>query len=262
MALPPPVPAYFQNPQLDGAPFFLSGGPVGVLLIHGYTATPVEMRLVGHYLHERGYTVSGPRLPGHGTVIEDLHRCRWQDWAGHVEQAYAELQQRCARVFVGGESLGGLLALHLGAHHPEAAGVIGWAPALRTRGWQIYLTPWLKGLVKTLVKQRAPVAAQTVVDARWQGYNADSVPAAAQVLKLQQTVRPELPDIRSPLLIFQGRLDQTLRLGGAQEIYNRAGSADKQLIWLDRSSHCVALDVEWETVAETTFRFMQRLISV
>jgi carboxylesterase len=253
------VPPYFLNPGLDGAPYFWQGGPVGVLLIHGYTATPVEMQLVGRYLHERGCTVSGPQLPGHGTVIEDLHRCRWQDWAAEVEQAYGALQQRCPRVFVGGESLGGLLALHLGAQHPQVAGVIAFAPALRTRGWQIYLAPWLKYIVQSIIKQRPSPAGRSVVDERWQGYNADSVPAAAQLLRLQQVVRQELPQVTSPLLIIQGLRDQTLRLDGAQEVYDRAGAADKELVWMERSSHCVALDVEWEQAAEATARFIQRV---
>ena len=257
----PSTPVYFLNPQLDGAPFLWPGGPVGVLLIHGYTATPAEMHLVGRYLHERGCTVSGPLLPGHGTVIEDLHRCRWQDWAAEVERAYGALQQRCARVFVGGESLGGLLALHLGAGHPEAAGVIAFAPALRARSWQIYLSPWIKVIIHTIPKPRAPQAGRSVVDERWQGYDVDSVPAVAQLLRLQQAVRRELPRLASPLLVFQGLRDRALSPGGAREVYDRAGTADKELVWMERSSHCVALDVEWETAAEAAAHFIERLSS-
>ena len=251
-------PAYFQNPDLDGAPFLLEGGPVGVLLIHGYTATPVEMRLIGDYLHQRGYTVSGPRLPGHGTVIEDLHPFRWQDWAAHVDGAYAALRARCPKVFVGGESLGGLLALYLGAQHPEAAGVIVYAPALRPRGRLVRLTPFLKFLVKTRPKNRGP-RARSIVDERWQGYNVDSVPAGAQILALQQAVQRRLPQVRPPLLIFQGKLDQTLVPEGAQEVYDHAGSTDKTLVWLEKSSHCIALDVEWEAAAQQTAAFIGRL---
>jgi carboxylesterase len=262
MSTEPSRPAYFQNPDLDASPFFWEGGPVGVLLIHGYTATPVEMRLIGEYLHQRGYTVSGPRLPGHGTVIEDLHLCRWQDWAAEVEKAYGELRAKRRTVFVGGESLGGLLALYHGAQRPEAAGIIVYAPALRPRSRLVHLAPFLKFLVKTLPKRRAArggaaASAKSIVDERWQGYNADSVPAGAQLLSLQREVRRRLPQVKQPLLIFQGQLDQTLRPAGAQELYNRAGSAGKELVWLEKSSHCIALDVEWEQAAEKTARFIE-----
>ncbi|MBS1245743.1 MAG: uncharacterized protein H6R36_398 [Chloroflexi bacterium] len=89
-----------RNPHLEGDTFFWEGGPVGVLLIHGYTATTAEVRLLGRFLHERGYTVSGPLLPGHGTTPQAMNRCRWQDWTGAVEQAYRQISTRCDRVFV------------------------------------------------------------------------------------------------------------------------------------------------------------------
>ena len=64
-----------QNPHLDSSPFCFEGSSTGVLLLHGLTATPVEVRLIGQYLHERGYTVSGPLLPGHGATVEAINAC-------------------------------------------------------------------------------------------------------------------------------------------------------------------------------------------
>ncbi|MBW2258692.1 MAG: esterase, partial [Deltaproteobacteria bacterium] len=70
-------------------PFLLPGGPVGVLLIHGFTGAPAEMRPIAEPLHAAGCTVSGPLLPGHGTRWQDMNRCRWQAWADHAEAALA-----------------------------------------------------------------------------------------------------------------------------------------------------------------------------
>ena len=64
-----------RQPHLDPSPFLLEGGRVGVLLIHGFTGSPPEMRLIGEYLHQRGFTVAAPLLPGHGTVIVE----KWVD---------------------------------------------------------------------------------------------------------------------------------------------------------------------------------------
>ena len=119
--------------QLPGEPFFWEAGPVGVLLSHGFTATPFEVRGLACFLHERGYTVLAPLLPGHGTTPEEMNRCRWQDWTAAVEAAYRTLAARSERVFVGGESLGGLLALYLATEHPEVAGILAFAPALKIR---------------------------------------------------------------------------------------------------------------------------------
>ncbi len=137
-----------QHAHLDPSAFFLEGGytgegdRTGVLLIHGYTGSPTEMRWIGDYLHARGLTVSGPLLPGHGTTPEAMNRCRWTDWTGHVEAALADLRARCTRVFVGGLSMGSLLTLHLAARHPDLPrGDHRYSPAVWTATSKIYLTP-------------------------------------------------------------------------------------------------------------------------
>ena len=62
-------------PVLPGAePFDHAGGPVGVLLCHGFTGTPQTLRGWADYLAGQGLTVSLPRLPGHGTTRQDLAR--------------------------------------------------------------------------------------------------------------------------------------------------------------------------------------------
>ncbi len=62
-------------------PFVFPGGPVGCLLVHGFTGTPKEMRWLGEYLAGQGHTVLGVRLAGHATQPEDMIRARWWDWA-------------------------------------------------------------------------------------------------------------------------------------------------------------------------------------
>ncbi len=253
-----PVP--LQNPHLDGAAFDFAGGPTGVLLLHGFGATPVEVHWLGTTLHQHGYTVVGPRLPGHGTTVQEINRCHWRDWAQHAERAYRDLAARCERVFVGGESMGGLLALYLGSDHPEIAGLLAFAPALRIANRWAYLAPLLKFFVKQLPKKRKSDP-ESVVNQRWQGYTVDPVPALAQLLALQRQVRRRLPRVTQPLLVLQGRLDTTLDLRGAQEIVDRVRSTDKTLVWLDQSTHCLLLDIERQAAAQQTLAFMQRIAS-
>jgi len=119
-----------RHAHLDPSAFFLEGGPVGVLLIHGFTGSPPEMRLVGDYLYQRGCTVSGPLLPGHGTNVDDMNRRQWSEWTAHVEWALSDLQSRCSTVFVGGLSMGALLTLYLGACRPEISGLVAYSPAI------------------------------------------------------------------------------------------------------------------------------------
>src|SRR5580698_9534302 len=92
---------------LPGAePFEQAGGPVGVLLCHGFTGTPQTLRPWADYLADKGLTVSLPRLPGHGTTWQDMSSTGWHDWFAEVDRAFTTLAGQCEEVFVFGLSMG------------------------------------------------------------------------------------------------------------------------------------------------------------
>ena len=93
--------------------FYLSGGKTGVLLLHGFTGSPASVLPWARGIHDAGYTVSVPRIAGHGTQWKELNKSNWQDWYDSVEAAFLALKENCERVFVGGFSVGGTLALKL-----------------------------------------------------------------------------------------------------------------------------------------------------
>jgi len=140
-----------RTPHVDPVPFFLPGGRTGALLIHGFTGSPPEMRPVADYLNERGVTVSAPLLPGHGTTSAQLNRCRWKDWTDYAEEAYTQLRDRCEPVFVGGLSMGSLIASFLAAKH-SVAGAMLYSPAFKVANPLIHLTPVLKYFVPRQAK--------------------------------------------------------------------------------------------------------------
>ena len=100
--------------------YYVAGGRVGVLLIHGLAGTPAEMRYVANGMARAGYTVYCPQLAGHCGSAADIKRTTWQDWYRSAEQALLELRRECDTVIVGGLSTGAVLALLLAARHPEA----------------------------------------------------------------------------------------------------------------------------------------------
>ncbi len=246
-----------RHPHLDPSPFLLEGGPLGILLIHGFTGSPPEMRLVGDYLHRRGMTVYAPLLPGHGTTVEEMNRCRWTDWADHVERALADLRARCQTVFVGGLSMGALLTLYLAARHPDLPGAILYAPATIVADRLIYLTPVLKYVIPRRPKSPEKDLADPEADLRIWSYEENPVRAAHELLKLTYYVRRRLPEVTCPLLIFYGTRDRAIHPRSARYTCERAGSTDKELVILHNSGHCLTVDMEWETVAEKTWAFIQ-----
>jgi carboxylesterase len=246
---------YIKNPHLDGDPFILAGGRVGILLVHGFTATPAEVRPLAEQLNAKGYTVHAPLLPGHNTVPEEANKYSWKDWVTTVEAAYRELGTHCEEVFLGGESTGGLLSLYLGSYHPEISGLLLYAPALhlnlsRMDILKIHLAaPFIPYRKKTVVDDDLP----------WKGYMVNPLKGVIQLLRLQKATFPLLPAIRRPTLIVQGRLDSTVRADVPQIIADQIRAVVKEIHWMEKSHHCVALDHEIDQVAAITHQFITKV---
>jgi len=249
------------NPHLEGDSFFWPGGPAGVLLIHGFTATTAEVRPLAQRLHTQGYTLAGPLLPGHKTSPRDLNRVTWRDWVNTAENAYQELRAQCQTVVAGGESTGGLLALYLAAQHPEIAAGLAYAPALRINRSRsdllklFLLAPFVPYVPKFKVRTPNPYT-----DPLWQGYHVNPLKGTVQLLHLQKQVALRLVQIEQPLLIVQGRLDPTVHPGVPDQIAQAVRSPVKEIVWFERSTHCVILDQELDQVAEATLQFLQRIL--
>jgi len=247
-----------QHAHLDPSPFFLPGGPTGILVIHGYTGSPPEMRLVGEAFNAAGLTVSGPRLPGHGTTFEEMNRCKWTDWTEHVERSYQALRERCERVFVAGLSMGALLTLDLAAHHPEIPGAIAYSPATWPQNRLLPLTPFLRYFVKSKPKGKNSDLVDPLADRQIWSYEVDPVPAASQLYALAVQVRRLLPTLTVPLLVMYSTGDGAIHPTSAQRTYDLAGSQDKQIIKLEGSGHVITADAKWRFVADQTLAWMRQ----
>lgn len=241
----------------DPSPFSLIGGEAGVLLIHSFTGSPAEMRPLGHYLHERGLSVAAPLLPGHGVTPADLNRRRRQDWIACVEQALADLQRQCQRVFVAGLSLGALLTLTLAARQRNLAGIITYSPAIIVNDPRAYLVVILKYLLPTLAKPPDYFADPAAERLMW-SYPVYPVAAAHETMKLISEVKRVLPEVACPLLILYSRGDPTIHPQSAQLVYDRVRATDKAIIALQASGHVITIDCEWRQVAAETYRFIQQ----
>ncbi len=243
-----------HNPHLDGDAFFWQNGPVGIFLSHGYTATAGEMRPLAEKLREKGYTVAAPLLPGHGTHPDDLNRVRWQDWVKAGQETLDRLLQTCEQVIAGGESMGGVLALHLAAKNPQVKAVLLYAPAIALTTSQfdrfkLYLA--------------APFVSQTPrkgLDCpnTWQGYPALPLKGVTQLLRFQAATLPLLPKIHQPVQIFQGRLDKTVAANAGEIILNGISSTIKEHHWMEKSHHTILLDVEQDDVTAKTLAFLEK----
>jgi carboxylesterase len=245
-----------QDTRPDPAAFFLEGGDTGVLLVHGFPGSTTDVRMLGTYLHERALTISAPLLPGHGTQPADLNRVRWQDWVACAEEALIQLSARCNVVFVGGLSLGSLIAIHLGAQNAEIAGIMLYSPTIAVRNPLIHLTPLLKYIVPFWPAGKSD-AVDLVADERLSTYTVTPTHGAHEVYKLMRVVPRLLPQVSAPALIVHSTGDRSIAPRSAQLTYGRIGSADKALVTLHNSGHNILVGAEWETVASETYQFIE-----
>lgn len=252
-----PRPAVYQNPELDGSSFYWENGEIAILCLHGFTATTVDVRRIARIFVDHGFSASGPLLPGHGTLPEDLNRTNWRDWFQTAEKSYLDLQKGHKKVFVLGESLGGLLALHLAVKYPEIAGLMLLAPALIIRKLWLskFLYPFKEYIYKPYVLKKNSEDTMP-----WQGYNVIPLKAGASFYDFQQIVKKELEKVMVPALVFQGRNDTTIDPMSSFIVNNEIGSSVKELIWLPDSGHVILLDKQSLEAENACLDFIQRTL--
>lgn len=247
-----------HNSHLSGEAFFMEGGSVGILLIHGLTATAAEVRLAAEKLNsEYGYTISAPLLPGHGTRPEDMYNVAWEDWAWEAEKAYQHLATLCDEVFVGGESTGGVLALDLARKHVEIKGVLCYAPAIklplpRANLVALYTAaPFVSAIPKSTMG----------TNEYWQGYRMYPLKGVTELIAIGRFMRGKLDEIEQPVLIIQGRNDKTISEDSGDIILEGISSEMKERHWMENSAHVVLLESELPQIIDLTVDFMGRVLS-
>ena len=249
----------------SGDPFdFVGAGDVGVVCVHGFTGTPYEVRYLGDQLARAGFQVHGPRLPGHGTELAALDATTWHDWADAVEDAFDTMRLLCRRVVVVGQSLGGLLALHLAARRPDVAAVASLAAPLWLDGLGRYVARWAEAgtlaRVAPWFKQVPKFSGSDVRDPSVRAENPcyDAIPlrALGELVRYMQVVDASLDQITQPVLVLHATQDHTAPVACAYHIAARARAQRMRI--LPRSYHLIAADVERDIVAEEVISFVRR----
>jgi len=231
-------------------------GPVGCLLVHGYTDSPFTMEMLGRRLADAGFTVRCDLLPGHGADPAELNRLPWRAWWDSVRHAHDALARECESVFAVGLSFGGTLALHLATHRP-LAGLVTMAAMLGTIDRRPYHAGWLRHVLAYVPKSGGPDVAEPLAD--YVGYDTVPVGGVAQVMRMIEHVRADLAQVRCPILVVHGQHDHTVPLENAHTILDTVSSTDKTLVVLPRSCHVVTLDVEHERLENDVVNWVSRL---
>ncbi|MBA2451155.1 MAG: alpha/beta fold hydrolase [Chloroflexi bacterium] len=243
-------------------PFSFSGrGEVGVLLVHGFTGTPFEVRPLGEHLAGQDIASSGVLLRGHGTHPNDMLGCRYQDWIDDAEAGLEELLRTNRGVVLVGFSMGGTIALNIAARRADDArilGVVAICSPLRLVDWRLGFVQVLRRLIRWQAWGKPDIKDRTAWERHvaYRRFRTDTVP---QLLGLLRDTRAALPRVRHPLLVIQSREDNVVPPLNAGLIVGSVGSDVKRLVWLDNCYHMVTLDYAASTVLAEVSRFIAEL---
>ncbi len=228
-------------------PFSFDGGPVGILLLHGFTGNPASLRRIGEWLAARGHAVSCPLYPGHGRDWRDLGRHRWREWVAEAERALGELETACQGLVILALSFGSAIGLHLAARHPDAVkGIVLINPYLRDRRY------W----------KAIPPVAGVGNDIRKPGEDelpAERIPVRA-LLELGTALRTlgrDFPNVLQPLLVFESTDDHVVPRGTVRWLMRRVGSERTEVVPLPNSYHVATLDHDAELIFERAHEFAE-----
>ncbi len=241
--------------MLPGAePFEAAGGPVGVLLCHGFTGSPQTMRPWADYLASQGLSVSLPRLPGHGTRWQDLARTGGQDWYNEVDLAFSALASQCEQVFVFGLSMGGCLALRLAeVHGSKVRGLVLVNPSLASDTRLFLLAPVLKHVLRSLPGIGSDIKKPGQVEV---GYDRVPIRAAATLPKLWRTTASHLGDVTQPVLIYRSSVDHVVGPSSMRVLLSGVTEGQVTVRECADSYHVATLDNDAQAIFEGSLKFV------
>ncbi|MBQ9364758.1 MAG: alpha/beta fold hydrolase [Schwartzia sp.] len=239
-------------------PFIFNGKKdAGVLLLHGFTGSPSEMRLYGEYLNKAGYTVMGVRLTGHGTSVGDMEHATGDDWMRDALDGHSMLSGLVSRVAVVGLSMGALLAMRLSTMRPIWRTVSLAAPIIFSAQRDLHLLP-PRDEARGKFLPKAPKRMTGIEPKHRVCYRSIPLVSIHELLAVIESAKASLHEVRSPLLVVQSERDHTVNPESARYIMDHVGSPDKQLLWLRQSGHRLTIDIERDIIFKKTVEFLER----
>jgi esterase/lipase/1-acyl-sn-glycerol-3-phosphate acyltransferase len=252
-----------SKPKNIGEPFFLKRffSNKGIILVHGYMAAPEEIRPLADYLHKNGYNVYGVRLRGHGTAPEDLAIRNWEKWYNSASRAYIIMKNSVGTFSIAGFSMGGGIALLQAANKPgRFASVISINAPHQLKSiaskFAPFIVAWNTLLTKINVDKWKMEFVENEPENPHINYVRNPVRGGYELEKLMRFVENRLKNVVDPAFIIQASGDPVVDSVSGQEIFDRLGTKEKQLLRVDANHHGILRGVTAQQVSEEVLAFL------
>lgn len=247
-----------------------------VLLFHGMTGSPFELKKYGQYLHSLGYDVYAYCLPGHGDFADNIKNVTYEDWLRSAYAQFDNLYKKYKKVFVAGLCLGAVLCLALAIRYQKkVAGIISLSTTLFLDGWRM---PWYSFLMpiglSTLIRfyysypegepygiknKKTRYIVKRLLDKSEIALDYFPMTCIYELLKLSAYVRKNLKYIFVPILLIHSEDDDLTSKKSAFLVYKKISSKYKNIIILKNSYHMVLYDNEKNLVYNESSKFLKLL---
>ena len=237
---------------------------IGILILHGFTGSPASIAPWAKALHERGFTISAPRLPGHGSDWKDLNRTTWEDWYQSAEDALRQLKSQCSRIFIAGFSVGGALALRLAQECQKKKesslidGLLLLNPSIFDERKIYHFLPLISRIIPSVMSGATDVAKPNPPR---HGYGRIPLRALNSLRKLWSIVENDLYLVEKPLWVGYSVNDHVVDPSCSLTIMENVSSSFIRETIFERSFHNVALDYDAENLFDESAQFIRDVLS-
>ena len=236
----------------------VAGSRVGVLVVHGFTGTPASVRGIAEAMAAAGYDVELPRLPGHGTTVDDMLTTDWSAWSGEVSSAVERLSARASHVVAVGQSMGGTLVLRAALDHAAIGALVCINPLTRLRDLETMamLDDLLEDGIAVVPGEGSDIADPDASDIAYAG--TPIAPLKSLLLDGVAPIADRYGELTVPLRLFTSRHDHVVDPADSEYLAAAYGGPVEHT-WLERSYHVATRDYDRDLIVAESLAFVAKV---
>lgn len=236
--------------------FMFEGGERAVLLLHGFTGHSADVRMLGRFLHSKGYTCYAPIYRGHGKTPEDLIEVKAEEWWEDAQNAYEHLQNKgYKQIAIAGLSLGGVLGLQVAGNNPVKGLVTMCTPMFfdneeqLTIGFRHFAKEYkqLEGKKEETIQLEVDQLLEKASD------------LFSEIERSIEKVKDNVDMLYVPTLVAQAVKDRMINPDSANYIYENVETNHKELKWYKNAGHAITFSKDKDQLHEDILDFFESL---